>query len=261
MRVGVSNKLPSIRLIEIENPPSIASRPQRSSKKLAALFFQLPSMIIGFQKKFLFIHIPKCAGDSVRELLLDHANGGAQFLRKHSGYAEAEKVMGREIQRFTAFAVVRNPFDQVLSFYEHLRKPLRMTPEEIERQYPGTGGRLLPVWASELAMRLEFPDFVREIYAADPGGRRQAAWFGDLLNWLRSVDGNMAPVRILSFESLQEDFSNLAGELGLAGELPRRNASRVQAGGPGYRERYDSASRQIIETRFAPTIERFGYSF
>ena len=218
-------------------------------------------VIIGFQKKFLFIHIPKCAGDSVRELLLDPANGGAQFLRKHSGYAEAEKVMGREIQRFTAFAVVRNPFDQVLSFYEHLRKPLRMMGEEIERQYPGTGGRLLPVWASELAMRLEFPDFVREIYAADPGERRQAAWFGDLLNWLRSVDGNMAPVRILRFESLQEDFSKLAGELGLAGELTWRNASRVQAGGAGYRERYDSASRQIIETRFAPTIERFGYSF
>lgn len=96
----------------------------------------------------------------MRELLLDHANGGAPFLRKHSGYSEAERVMGGEIQRFTVFAVVRNPFDQVLSFYEHLRKPPRMAPEEIERQYPGTGGRLLPVWTSESGMRLEFPGFV-----------------------------------------------------------------------------------------------------
>jgi hypothetical protein len=218
-------------------------------------------MIIGFQKKFLFIHIPKCAGDSVRELLLDPANGGAQFLRKHSGFAEAERVMGGEIQKFPVFAVVRNPFDQVLSFYEHLRKPLRMTPEEIERQYPGTGGRLLPVWASELAMRLEFPDFVREVYAADPGERRQAAWFGDLLNWLKSSDGNLAPVRILRFEALQKDFSNLAVELGLAGELPWRNASRPEQEAVRYSERYDAESRRIIETRFAPTMERFGYCF
>lgn len=218
-------------------------------------------MIIGFRKKFLFVHIPKCAGDSVRELLLDPTNGGGPFLRKHSGYSEAERVMGGEIQRFTVFAVVRNPFDQVLSFYEHLRKPLRMTPEEIERQYPGTGGRLLPIWASELAMRLEFPDFVREVYAADSGEGRQASWFGDLLSWLRSADGNLAPVRILRFEALQNDILNLAGELGLAGELPWRNASRAQQEAVRYSERYDSASRRIIETRFAPTLERFGYSF
>lgn len=218
-------------------------------------------MIIGFQKKFLFIHIPKCAGDSVRELLLDPANGGAQFLRKHCSFAEAEKVMGEEIKSLTAFAVVRNPFDQALSFYEHLRKPLRMAPAEIERQYPGTGGRLLPVWASEFAMRLEFPDFVREVYAADPDERRQAAWFGDLLTWLKSVDGNLAPVRILRFESIQKDFSNLVGELGLAGELPWRNASRVQGASAEFQSRYDSASRRIIEARFAPTLEHFGYCF
>jgi len=261
MHAGVSNKLPGFRVIQIENPLTIAVRPQCFGETQAALFFQTPAMIIGFQKKFLFIHIPKCAGDSIRELLLDPANGGAQFLRKHSGYAEAEKVMGEEIKRLTAFAVVRNPFDQVHSFYEHLRKPLRMTPEEIERQYPGTGGRLLPVWASELAMRWEFSDFVREVYAACPDGRRQAVWFGDLLNWLRSVDGDMAPIRILRFEALQKDFSNLAFELGLAGDLPWRNASRDQGSRADYRERYDSASRRVIEACFAPTIEQFGYCF
>lgn len=218
-------------------------------------------MIIGFQKKFLFIHIPKCAGDSVRELLLDPANGGAQFLRKHSRYADAEKVMGEEIQRFTAFAVVRNPFDQVLSFYEHLRKPLRMSPEEIERQYPGTGGRLLPVWASEVAMRCEFRDFVREVYAACPEERRQAAWFGDMLNWQRSSEGSLAPIRILRFESLQKDFSNRASELGLVGEMPWRNASRPQVSREDYRDCYDSDARSVIEAHFAPTIEHFGYSF
>lgn len=218
-------------------------------------------MIIGFKKKFLFIHIPKCAGDSIRELLLSSANGGSQFLRKHSANADAERMMGEEINRFTAFAVVRNPFDQVVSFYEHLRKPLRMSPEEIARQYPGTGSRLLPVWASELAMRLEFPDFVREVYPAAHDERPQAAWFGDLFSWLTSVDGNPAPVRVLRFERLREDFSKLAADLGLEGELPWRNASGDPIPRTVYRAHYDSASRGIIEARFAPTLRLFGYHF
>lgn len=119
-----------------------------------------------------------------------------------------------------------------------------------------------PLWASKLAMRLPFHEFVLAVYqSAIPDKRPDAYWFGDLLSWLKSSDGSLAPVRILRFESLQEDFTNLAGELGLAGELPWRNASRMQAGGVGYRDFYDSASRRIIETRFAPTIERFGYCF
>lgn len=218
-------------------------------------------MIIGFKKKFLFLHIPKCAGDSIRELLLAPANGGAQFLRKHSLYSEAERVMGSEIKRFTVFAVVRNPFDQVLSFYKHLRKPLCIAPEEVERQYPGTGGRLLPVWASELAMRLDFADYVREVYSEAQGVKPQSAWFGDLLSWLKSSDGNLAPTHILRFETLQKDFLNLAGELGLEGALPWRNASRSHVASADYRECYDSASRRVIETRFAPTLEHFGHSF
>jgi hypothetical protein len=218
-------------------------------------------MIIGFRKKFLFIHIPKCAGDSIRELLLDPANGGAQFLRKHSSYAQAEKVMGEEVKRFTAFAVVRNPFDQVLSFYEHLRKPLRLSPEEIEQQYPGTGGRLLPVWASEVAMRCEFSDFVQEVYTASTEIRQQAAWFGDMMTWLKSSDGNLAPISIVRFESLQNGFSNLAHELGLLGEIPWRNASRPQVIRAGYRKYYDFTARSVIEAHFAATIQHFGYSF
>jgi hypothetical protein len=218
-------------------------------------------MIIGFKKKFLFIHIPKCAGDSVRELLLSSANGGAQFLRKHSRNVDAERVMGEEIKRFTTFAVVRNPFDQVVSFYEHLRKPLRMSPEEIERQYPGTGSRLLPAWASELAMELKFSDFVHEVYSAPHDERPQAAWFGDLLSWLTSVDGNLAPSRLLRFEHLREDFSKISADLGLEGKLPRRNASGDQNPRTDYRAYYDSASREIIEARFAPTLRLFGYHF
>jgi tetratricopeptide (TPR) repeat protein len=103
MRVGVSNKLPSLRLIEIENPLTIAVSSQCFGEMQSARFIQLPSMIIGFQKKFLFIHIPKCAGDSVRELLLDPANGGAQFLR---AFAALRAPCKRDQAWMAAFALM-----------------------------------------------------------------------------------------------------------------------------------------------------------
>lgn len=220
-------------------------------------------MIIGFRKRFLFVHIPKCAGDSIRELLLSPGNGGAEFLRKHKTFLDAERVMGSEIRAFTVFAVVRNPFAQVVSFYEHLRKPLRIPREEIGKQYPGTGGQLLPHWASELAMRLDFPSYVKAIYAAPAAlpERPQETWFRDLLSWMVSVEGDIGVNRVLRFERLGEELAALAGELRIEGELPWRNASHEPRGQRDYRDRYDATSRRIIETRFAPTLERFGYSF
>ena len=93
-------------------------------------------MILGTRKRFLFVHIPKCAGESITALLLNPLNGGTEWLRKHSTYRDAAQTLGHELKTFTVFTVVRNPFAQVFSFYEHLRKPLWMTAEQIEAHYP-----------------------------------------------------------------------------------------------------------------------------
>lgn len=218
-------------------------------------------MVLGFRKKFLFIHIPKCAGDSMRELLLSPENNGVRFLGKHAGYRAAEKAMEGEIERFTVFAVVRNPFDQAVSFYKHLRKPLHMSAAEIDQRYPGWDGKLLPLWASELAMRVEFPEFVRQVYSVADDSRDQAHWFRDSLNWLVSSKGNVAVNRVLRFENLRADFSKLADELGLVGALPFLGASFPTRSEGDYREHYDDEARRIIEERFGPTLQEFGYRF
>jgi hypothetical protein len=218
-------------------------------------------MVLGFGKKFLFIHIPKCAGDSMRELLLSPENGGERFLGKHAGYSAAQKALEEEIERFTVFAVVRNPFDQAVSFYKHLRKPLHMTAAEIDQRYPGWDGKLLPVWASELAMTVSFPEFVRQVYTVADDTRDQAHWFRDASDWLVSSNGVIAVDRILRFENLQEDFSKLAVELGLVGELPMLGASLPPRREWDYQELYDDEARRIIGERFRPTLETFGYRF
>jgi hypothetical protein len=96
-------------------------------------------MVIGTDRKFLFIHVPKCAGESITEVLLRPENGGRMFLGKHFTYLQAADALGESIHDLYSFAVVRNPYEQVLSFYEHLRKPLFVPAEELELQYPGWG--------------------------------------------------------------------------------------------------------------------------
>lgn len=220
-------------------------------------------MIIGFRKSFLFVHIPKCAGESIRELLIRPANAGALLLSKHARYVDAERLLGPDISRFTVFAVVRNPYEQVVSFYDHLRKPLSMSKAELEAQYPGSGGRLSPEWASELAMSCGFPEFVRRAY--DDGAIERKLphihWMADLCSWLTDSNGSIAAGRVLRHERLASDFAALAAELGLEGRLPWRNASGPKWFRPHYRRRYDEPTRRIIERRFSRTLEHFGYEF
>jgi hypothetical protein len=60
---------------------------------------------------------------------------------------------------------------------------------------------------------------------------------------------------------LQEDYSKLAAELGLVGDLPIRGVSFPPRGETDYREHYDDEARRIIGERFRPTLEAFGYRF
>lgn len=218
-------------------------------------------MVISFKKKFVFIHIPKCAGESITELLLNPLNGGAQFMLKHSTFSDAERILGNDMNNFKIFTVVRNPFEQVVSFYEHLRKPLYMDLSEIEKQYPGSHGRLTPLWASDLAIRLNFNDYVREVYT---GANAPKRIMQDGYHWVTTISGKIMNCRILRFEQLTQDFQILADELGLEGELLRRNTSYYGFQAKtftDYRKYYNQTSRGIIEICHAKGLKEFNYQF
>jgi hypothetical protein len=217
-------------------------------------------MVIGYRRRFLFIHVPKCAGESIAAILRHEANGGARLGRKHATWSDAKAILGEDLASFTTLAAVRNPFDQVVSFYEHLRKPLVMDAAAIERQFPGSGGRITPVWASELAIGLDFPAWVRRVYASE-GPEADRRIFADLGRWIDGADGRIAVQRVLRFERLADDWADTARALGLQGDLPHENASMRDRGPYAYRVRYDAATRAIVERHFAATLAAFSYAF
>lgn len=94
-------------------------------------------MLVSNSRGFVFIHIPKTGGESiVRSLVptmtpIDFELGSTTWgvknvkiwrerwgLWKHSTAAELGKSV--DLSRFRVFAVVRNPFDRVLSIYRYM---------------------------------------------------------------------------------------------------------------------------------------------
>lgn len=211
-------------------------------------------MIINFQDSYLFVHIPKCAGESMADLLISSENKGVNFLGKHEYLRAALDVMGNKINDFTTFAVVRNPFSQVVSFYEHLRKPLYLPKAKLKKQYPGFKGILSPQPTAQLAMKLDFKSWIKKIYVIRKPYHK---WHGDQLNWLTDKHNILRVDRVLKFEELNEDLPKLQEKLGIKGKIRHRNKSKKN----NYRDYYDEETKQIIEREFEPTFKLFDYQF
>ena len=200
--------------------------------------------MISFQKRFLFVHIPKTAGNSIQSVLRDYSedqivalrseqDGIERFglrnpnykIRKHSTLAEYRMALGDEqFRSLYKFVCVRNPWDRMVSYY--------FTP-------------------TQQVGELDRKEFRKVI--------SKALSVADYLRLDQGDDDPFANVDyIMRFENLAEDFRAVCTTLGIPTVLlPQYNRSSRER----YSKYYDDELRELVRKRFAPEIERFGYSF
>lgn len=210
-------------------------------------------MIVSQKKQFVFVHIYKTGGTSVKRVLRRHAMpfwhelGNSLFKRMgipqfgpsnpvpkgnpdHLTASELIKHRGIEHwDRLFSFAFVRNPWDWELSHYRHICR------QKSHSDHDAVGS-------------FSFPDYLR--------------WRSDrrfvLQQHFITYNGKIAVDFVGRFENLSSDFGYVCQRVGIRPvRLPRLNSSPRE----DFRAHYSDQDAQIVESMYRADIERFGYQF
>lgn len=217
-------------------------------------------MLLCHRYKFLFVHIAKTGGTSVRRALVPYRRGhpyavlqflcsrmsgmtghqlGCKFPR-HSRIVAAEQMLPKEFfDSLFKFAFVRNPWDLQVSSFHHLKR---------ERPHLVEG-------------RDDFETFLR--WKLDPARPYQYHLDTSIeiqSDYLKGPDGKTVLVDFVGrYERLQEDFNTVCDRVGIRPfDLPHRRKATDRS---AYREYYDDGTRALVAEYFAEDIERFEYTF
>jgi chondroitin 4-sulfotransferase 11 len=193
------------------------------------------------------IHIPKAAGNSVNRVF------GVDW-QDHKDLARYQAELPAGIfDGYFKFAVVRNPWDRLLSDYNYQRRKSRPADSKLHLFDANGRRREFAAWIE--AAFTETSRYPASHWGGEvsPGIHR----FSPQLDWI-SLAGGVAVDFVARFEHLDEDFAVIRRTLGLEQTtLPRRNP-RFHF---HYSRYYDDAMRDRVGQYYARDIAAFGYAF
>ena len=202
--------------------------------------------MISHQKKFIFFHIPKTAGNSIQNILADYSddeiianarhqdgierfevkNSESEKLHKHSTLRDYKKVFGGSILKYFIFSTIRNPWDRIVSFYF---SPHRGVTEFNFSDFEKFAEQIPPIETYLAKSRTNFYFFNRKHIS-----------------------------HLMKFEEIDNDFDRVCKELGIgSAPLPVRNKSNRIA----YRDCYSTALAEHIRQKHRAEIEIGKYEF
>lgn len=217
-------------------------------------------MLLSHRYQFLFVHIAKTGGTSVRAALnglrwrdplyylswpchkLSALTGhrlGTKFPRHARVVAAQEMLPEPYFRQLFKFAFVRNPWDLQVSSFHHIRRERPALLQGIE----------------------DFEGFIR--WKLDPE-RAYQYHIDTSMQWqsryLTDLAGNVQVDFIGRYERLVEDFAEVCQRIGVAGlQLPHKRRARQRDA--DYRSYYSDATAEAVGRHFAADVALFGYRF
>ncbi|WP_290651770.1 sulfotransferase family 2 domain-containing protein [Aquisalimonas sp.] len=218
-------------------------------------------MLISYSRNFLFVHIAKTGGTSVRAALRKYRWGGwysialalasmtsqmtqprhklgIKFPRHAKAIAALEMLPTEVYQGLFKFTIVRNPWDLQVSSFHH-----------IQREKPAV---LDGVKTFEDFLKLKFDPEREYSFMLDISAELQHEYLIDLR-------GNVIVDFIGRYENLQADFNTICERIGVAApQLPRL---RQAANRRDYRSYYTDDLAELVQSHYRRDLELFGYTF
>ena len=213
-------------------------------------------MIINHKHKFIFVHVPKCAGTSVARALYPYSDKYDTFLgchpdakeeiQKEDGFIICKHSKAGDIKTYTTperwneyfkFSFVRNPLKRIVSLYNWWHK---------------TSGDFDPQ-KKEIICNLSFKEFVFSDYT----GPSQLSYLTSKpTKDIFVADKNRIELYFIGRqESLHKDFAYICGLLDLPLlNLERHNESRSSK---PYKDYHDKETRRETKKKYHEDFECF----
>lgn len=206
--------------------------------------------MISTRHKFLFVHIPKTAGNSIRLALEPFCDDELTFNEKQTAYNERH---GGAAHRFDIKSPISNAGKHARLYQLHDSWSTEQSGDWDSYVKIATvrnpWDRMISYYFSPHFERTEFDEDDFLAFIEKMVDRNQAGFV--LINEKMAID------RILRFETLTTDFAHLCQDLGISAALPHVNASTRR----DYRTYYSARSRDKVATLYKRDIDLFGYSF
>tara|TARA_B100002049_G_C16079506_1_gene376548 strand:- start:2148 stop:2789 length:642 start_codon:yes stop_codon:yes gene_type:complete len=211
-------------------------------------------MIYSKTNNFLFIHIPKTAGTSIRQVLEPYGGkpGLKNFLARrnqnlipvinkifnlnafrtydaHTTYEDVLKILGeKELNSLYKFAFVRNPYSRLYSFYLHILA---------HPEHP---------WYSKIKNYGSFKTMLHNLEDVNEPTQK---------SYVTDKNGKIVVDFIGHLENIDEDFKKICKEINVPYNLPRANARKHKA----WQEVYDEEDLNLAYKYYKEDFDAFGY--
>lgn len=203
-------------------------------------------MIISHERRFIFVHIYKVAGTSIKKALkpyademphrfaldrLLHVFGLAAPVKDHvTALALKEQLPAEVFEGYFKFAFVRNPWDWLVSLYHYIRShPLHPKHRTV---------KALSDFEAYLMWRNENDKVLQKDFVVDEEGNLLVDYLG-------------------RYENLETDFQEICRMIDVDCKLPCKNVSRHL----DYSQYYTDDTIGLVSEQYREDIERFGYRF
>ena len=199
--------------------------------------------------KTIFIHIPKNAGTAIKDFFNKDWDNGLHIPRtkihKHDTIHQIKLKSPELYDSFKKFAVVRNPYDRMLSWYAYLKRAMKIEHTLGDHR-----------WKSGEHFPSGFIEWVK-----DPFENYYSRWkLSDVRNGRENSTPFLSPqhtwvddtVEIIKYENLNKELSEFfKKEI----SLPVVNKSNHD----DYLKHYDKESLDIVYNRYKKDFKEFNY--
>ena len=198
--------------------------------------FAEPPYKVGFDKyQSIFIHVPKCAGISVLSFF-------ECVYPEHIPYQYFQEKDPERFDRYFKFAIVRNPWDRLVSAYTYLKRG-GITDED-------------KAWSESILA--QFPDFDAFVKGwITPENILTEIHFVPQHQFICNDSDEVMMDFVARFETLSTDLEQVKQRLDIQSGIRHLNYSKKRP----YQDYYSPETVAIVSEVYKKDIELFGYQF